>query len=345
MELLTDLLRVALKKRNSIITKINTFDLDRRKVEELWVSYEPKPKSDVLLCGIDGSMNYKEYKGFSLYAVTSSAVIFNEKIIEEIKESDVDVLNPYIRTTERVRLYMLTLETLIALKVCEKVDFILMDGSLMSNLLKSIPRNLRLTARLLKNHIINNFNSTTEIGVKGNTYDDQEFIYIQEFLKYLNCLKELIIKARDKIIAVAKTSQSTIYFRSIKPDIIVFQRLTRRSGYSKPYVYTLRDALRVFKNKKIEILINYLGNFYITTFYARLIDNGPVLKIEIPRKLNEDEIGNILDILSGYSVAGYPYPLRKAHMICDIKDKDMDCLVRLLGIYGESTGREYLEVL
>ena len=41
---------------------------------------------------------------------------------------------------------------------------------------------------------------------------------------------------------------------------------------------------------------------------------------------------------------GYPYPLKKAHADSDIKEQDMECILRILSAYDERTGREQHEI-
>lgn len=352
---LTELLEIALKKRDMILKEVRHVKTQVEKVKEFWVSYSPSQDiTFTTICGIDGSMNYREFKGFALYAVSAEGVVFNNSLIHEERMCDIDVLYPYYKVSERVRLYMSTLEIMIALKTLDKVNLLLLDGSILSNILRQAPNPTPKVLEVVEKYFDITSNETL-YDIKlikysfenelNSDYEIAEALYTLEYIRFLTLLTKLIQNAKSKIVAIAKNSQSTLYFKDVKPDILIFEKLTKEVGYSKPLVRRLSDMIPYYKKLIRRKFIHIFANIDFTIFYARLHRNGPVLKFEIPCKLSNLELKKILDIVSFYSVDGYPYPLRKAHEDTDIKDKEFENLIRLFKLYEEKTGREQLGLL
>jgi len=349
--MLAELLEMAVERREDLINKIRSLRVREDTVKRLWIPYTPKPLEGTVVCGVDGSVNFKEFKGFSIFALSAEAVMLDGETVEKVKLCDLDILYPYFRTRERVRVYMLIAETLVALRACEKADMILLDGSIISNIARHATRSLSLIrevfndsmlVRLLEDEEFNVRDLTDYLSSKGEF--SENYILCIELLKYIMLFKKLIRKGKGKLISIAKTSQSTLHFKGPKPDIAVFERLTRATGFSKPVVRRLSDILTAMRSKLPNFLENFFKDVEMTTFYFRIAEGGPVLKAEVPTRLSLRDIERLLDIISAYSVMGYPYPLKKAHADSDIRDQDMECILRVLSLYGERTGREQHEV-
>ena len=119
---------------------------------------------------------------------------------------------------------------------------------------------------------------------------------------------------------VSKRSDSTQLLGAPVGDIHYFDKASSDAGYSQPYY----DPIGV------------------SVFYARLSDHSPCLRVEVPGEMKEGGQKDVVDVLGGSSVDGYPYELRIAHESCVVSNGDMERLVDMLGLTGETGGREVL---
>jgi len=87
-------------------------------------------------------------------------------------------------------------------------------------------------------------------------------------------------------------------------------------------------------------IFNEEKNDEIIYFYFKLRKNSLTFKIETFRK-NENRIEEILSLIRGFEIKGYPYLLIRAHKEVKISHSDIQKLAKLLGI-KEKTGREIL---
>ena len=162
-----------------------------------------------------------------------------------------------------------------------------------------------------------------------------------EYLEYLLSIRQIL---KHNPVGISKTSAGRDYFESEIPDIILFEKVIRTEGYSKPKQVSIDKALkRLPLSPEIsrKFFNGFFDNLEFTIFYARLADNATVLKFEIPGRINEREIEELLARLKAISVEGYPYLLKKAHNDVVIKNRDMNRISKILGIF-EKTGREIL---
>jgi hypothetical protein len=158
---------------------------------------------------------------------------------------------------------------------------------------------------------------------------------ISRFVKYRReIIFEIIniIKNHDNIIFISKTSDSTTQFysfKSIAADIYYYNHIGQCPGFSIP-----------IENQ------DYSNYTSVIEIYARLKECTPIIKIEIPQKkrsdLKEEEIKELLNILSYHSVAGYPYCLKLAHENCKINSEDIARLSSIYGLTQESQTRDAL---
>lgn len=87
-------------------------------------------------------------------------------------------------------------------------------------------------------------------------------------------------------------------------------------------------------------IFNEGKNNEIIYFYFKLRKNSLTYKVETFRK-NENRIEEILSLIRGFEIRGYPYLLIRAHREVKISNSDIQKLAKLLGI-KEKTGREIL---
>jgi len=96
--MLTAILDVLLINREKILSKLDLL-LKRQKdlLEDIgWKSFSSGSVHICPIAAIDGSMNFKQYKGFMIYAVDSEAVIVEDDKMSVFKQlGDVDVLVPF----------------------------------------------------------------------------------------------------------------------------------------------------------------------------------------------------------------------------------------------------------
>ncbi len=349
--MLSELYEATLRNKEQIIQGIEEVKTDAKEVHNYWNNDSIDEDPHAIIGAEDGSMNKKEFKGSVLYAVDAEALTFDGKTLNSTSAGDVGIFPRQSFIENRLRLYMSLYEFKVSLKSIEKFnpDIFLMDGSLISELVRSlipasyIPPTHRIKIEEEYLPKIKSIYSTGEISVKrfkdevkvntesGDIKIDPN-IYL-EYLEYLLSIKQLLI---HHPVGISKTSTGAEYFESDLPDIIIFEKLTRSEGYSKPKLVSIDRALR-----RLPISHKFFDGLEFTIFYARLEDNATVLKFEIPGKIEEKEIKQILSKLKAISTGGYPYLLKKAHNDVVIKNKDINKISRMLGII-EKTGREIL---
>lgn len=230
---------------------------------------------------------------------------------------------------------MLNMELKVALWNLKNkdIDYYLYDGSLYSLLIQtnnkisingeslenSIFRYYGLYGEELKNKIFEeidskNINSSVEIS-NNSKFSEEEKIILEQ-LEYLILLSE-ILKYREKIVGVAKTSKMNIYFKdALIPDLAIFSRC-KNPGYSKPL-----DLVDEKINKNFYKNVEYFKKFGIDLKklnyqFLKLDDNNGTLCITSFEELDEDFFSNIQKI----SVSGYPYILKKSHENVKIEKK------------------------
>ncbi len=146
---------------------------------------------------------------------------------------------------------------------------------------------------------------------------------------FLDALVVKIMKKRDNVIFIAKTSNTKKQFESLGSlagDIFYYNHITNSPGFSK-----------IFVEKK------YGTDKVISSTFVRLSDSTPIIKLEfLGDHRDNDEIKSAMNKLYKTSVGGYPYALKLAHNNCKISDKELAKMVSLLGLSNEIGSREVL---
>jgi hypothetical protein len=135
-----------------------------------------------------------------------------------------------------------------------------------------------------------------------------------------------LVKEHSNAVFISKTSDSREIFERMGSkvgDIYFFNRISRRAGYSKPYPVT--------KYKEP-----------VTVVYARLSDFTPLIKLELPGEVTEQEVKRTIDQIAYGSVSGYPYVLKLAHNTALVSDNDIERLASIYGLKNEVGAREVL---
>ncbi|OWT32928.1 hypothetical protein BGI41_05045 [Methanobrevibacter sp. 87.7] len=305
--MLTSLYEEAAKKRGIIKEEIEEIDNSNFDINKFWnFDYiEPSNNNELKIAAGDGSYSSKKFLGFNIYAVAALGLIFDGKKLDSIENVELDATYHQKFFTDKLRAKMSIFEIENAISAIndKKVDYYMIDGSLLGDIIRPAPNDTEL-----------------------------QKLYIE---KLDNLVK--ILKYKRKMIAVSKTSTANEYFGSNIPDMSIFERFNKMEGYSNP-IY-----INVDNQVKREFIIHntFFKSLNFTIFYVRLDDYKNILKVELPYKADKDEVEEIISIIKRDSIEGYPYLLRKAHQDVIIRHKDIIDLSKILGLY-EKTGREML---
>ncbi len=329
-------------KKRAIREKADTIAArgDSDDVRSLWRPMEFKEEKRAIGAE-DGSENQRSYKGFALYAANAVSLVFNGAT-KEFVGSDVDLMAPY-RVEERISIYRGILEFRVALEALRFSDVFLVDGSLRSSL--SSPRGMNEGLDSEEREEVESLlpaleeSEKMEIASRGlgsgfGENRDVKQAYL-EYLEYLCCLARLLREGMDKIVAISKTSSRSTLSDGL-PDVAAFEGATPEPGYSE-LAYEGTAQMR----RSFPMYDDFLNGLEFTVSCVRLERGRGVMMMEVPRKLADEQVVEILEGIRAVSVDGYPYPLRKAHRRCAISNRDMDVILNSLGILAK-TGREAL---
>ena len=197
--------------------------------------------------------------------------------------------------------------------------------------------------------------------------DDRGIIALLEYIEKLmvlrRVLEENIDEDKSRIVYISKTSRTMEYFKKAEigekdvvpviSDILLFSYFTKKPGYSKPLIIPLEEVKRL---PDTGVLARIIRGFYdeigIALTFARIIEGGPVFKLEIPVKIAgggpsmeklESIIHTFMNYMKGLEVNGYPYPLIEVDKASKITRGDMHTIAQSIGLLPQITGREVLE--
>ncbi|WP_460025515.1 DNA double-strand break repair nuclease NurA [Infirmifilum sp. SLHALR2] len=194
--------------------------------------------------------------------------------------------------------------------------------------------------------------------------DQVELIVLLEYLEKLLATRILleqrvIGRGTPGLVFVSKTSRSRDHFtefenklnRMLPPDIVIFSYASTKPGFSRPMKATIEEVKGAMPSHGD--LAGLIAEFYerldFILSYVRLVENGPVLMLEIPVDrdvVGEDRYGDVVEhvlrYLNSLAYNGYPYPLIEAHRGSLITRDDIENMAMILGLLPGSTGREVL---
>jgi hypothetical protein len=206
--MLFELYSDALKRRDSIVSKINSNKESIFKdAEKRWVTYEPRV-TESRLAGIDSSFNYRRYKGFYLYAIAGVSITSKgDLIVNPIVKLDVEKLmydksRGYISPRNILLIRCMKIEYELAkrsAKEVDDIDFLLIDGSIIARF-----------------------------------YDQRFKQYYYDDIKGLSEYYKDLLRS-DNIIFVAKNSESNSILNGSLADIYYFSKVTSKPGYAYEY--------------------------------------------------------------------------------------------------------------
>ncbi len=183
----------------------------------------------------------------------------------------------------------------------------------------------------------------------------EAFLSKLAYFEYLLVLYDLFYSLENKpfIIGIAKTSQDTQLFKSAVPDIRLLHRFVYTLGYTQPLTISIESKAKektqewefseVFEKRKPQIA-HALKDITIKYFYGKYDSGRTISVIEVYENPEKESVNPelILDYLAYLSVGGYPFFLKKVDKDVRITHKDMQMIIRLLGLDKELTGREEL---
>ncbi len=305
---------------------------------------------------------------------------FSEEVTGDINLSVIkktDTVDQFLR----MLMFLCELKALLRLSLREKPDFLIIDGTLSSRFITIFPKtdwfsgeefegkiasiagefipllkenlfdeDITAFSHKVKRKVIERLNS--EFGEKGLRRDVIEATLSKlAYFEYLLLLHTLFygLDWNPIVIGIAKTSHSTEIFNKSIPDLRIFHQVINQTGYSHPYIYLNLEEIKWEFSQVFEYLeedIAYqLKEITIKYFYGKYEEGRTISLIELYENPGHMDIKpeHILDVLSYFSVEGYPFPLRKADKEVRITHKDMDFIESLLGLQREVHGREGLE--
>lgn len=305
--MLTSLYEEAAKKKGLIQEEIQEIDNSDFDINKFWnFDYiEPSNDNKLKIAAGDGSYSSKKFLGFNIYAVAALGLIFDGDRLDNIENIELDATYHQKFLTDKLRAKMSIFEIENAIRAIEEkdVDYYMIDGSLLGDIIRPAPND-----------------------------KDLQKLYIEKLDNLAN-----ILKYKDKMIAISKTSTSNDYFNNNIPDMSIFERFNKMEGYSNPKYINVNSQVK----REFMIHDSFFKSLDFTIFYIRLDDYKNILKVELPYKADNDEVEEIISIIKRDSVEGYPYLLKKAHQDVIIRNSDINDLSKILGLY-EKTGREML---
>lgn len=361
--MLDSLYSEAIRKKDSINEQSEEIFDKTLDVDAKWISEKisPTEAKHVLAAG-DGSFNKKKFLGYNFYAVAAESLIYNpntpDSRLKTVESVELDILPHQSFIDDRLRNIMGLFEIKTAIRTLNHfdIDYYMDDGSILGDLIRPIPRE-KDTPSIMDNDILKKIQDNITKEVRNDDVKISSLKFKEEFeevfennksrekalMSYLENIErllamKLLLNNKDKLIAISKTSTSNDIFHATVPDMAIFDKLTRNEGYSKPYYKKVDSEVK----RDFPIRNRFFRDLWFTIFFARLEDNGNIIKIELPYHAGEHQIKEILSILKSNSTDGYPYLLKKAHHDVVIKHKDIESLSQIIEFIDKS-GREMLD--
>lgn len=305
---------------------------------EYWFSHDGEDDS-LSTAACDGASGFREFSGLRLVAVNTVTVSDSDDVVEG---SFLDLLEAHAGFRERVRNLTAISELRNSLRAVSELrpDILLMDGSLIGTILRPVRYDGTLRADVkgwIRRNCLREISASPDtIAVHSGSFKEtlKDKFKSHRPLAYLEGLERLIsawklLKKTRNIIAVSERSTMSDIFEDI-PDMTVFDELTDGPGYSVP----VHRELSHLKGR-FPVLDAFFRSLEFTVFYARLEENGRVLKFEVPRRISADAVADHFESLRASSAGGYPHLLRRVKDDVRITDEDMDAIAGLIleGIY------------
>jgi len=210
-------------------------------------------------------------------------------------------------------------------------------------------------------------------GIGFTDIDDSVFeaafaftVFVEKLLSLRLLLDKSMVEGWG-LVYVSKRSRSKEYLRKLKTtrvgkafegrlsgptDMAVFSNYTRTPGFSKPLIVEEVETIKTLPSEGVlkKHVRDYFESIGIILTYVRLVQDGPVLKLEIPFRKGSavsastarEVVKSVMDMLAGESYNGYPYPLIQVDKLVKVTRQDLNQIAFSLGILPSLTGREVL---
>ncbi|MEZ0393851.1 MAG: DNA double-strand break repair nuclease NurA [Desulfurococcaceae archaeon] len=355
-------------------------------VEGLWAARTPKAPGPHGVSAVDGGSNFLELKWQALYAVVGYGMEGDgarEHWIGDVGLLSVQDVADFVRTLREI----CELKAALSLRarpiiIDGSVTPLLVDPSPLARR-ATLAEAFKITAKVLGEEAVDEVwrglqeqrrrlrDSARFLGepfiaraLVRNTREGADVVFpflllVERLLALRMLLEEAGTEAGDVpgVAFLSKSSRGRQYCERIDAcrahpllsDSTVFELATRRSGYSSPVRVPEEGVIKAMPREGAlgELVRDFFEEVGIYASYVRLIDDGPVLRLELavrgggPKDVARS-IEALMDVLAGSSYEGYPYPL----IVADRKARvERDALLRLawsLGSVVPMTGREVL---
>lgn len=302
-------------------------------VSEYWIRHESMDDS-LSTAAAEGGSGFKEFSGLILAAINTAVLSDSGEIVEG---SFLDILGPQSGIRERVRNLTAICEfknSIIAMEDLQP-DLLILDGSLIGTILRPVKYDGVLGNDVkgwIRSHCLREVAASMDgVHVHSRSMEDtirdalrseRPVVYLEGIERMVSIWK-LLKKTRD-IVAVSERSTMSDIFGDMS-DLSVFNTLTAGPGHSVP-VHRELSGLK----GRFPVLDAFFSSLEFTVFYARLEENGRVLKFEVPRRLGTAEIGEYLEGLRASSADGYPHILRRVKEDVRITAPEMDIIAGMV---------------
>jgi len=240
--MLNSVLKDAIKNRDETLSVLKgpKYNQIIQKAKDNWIDYAPQ-KENVISAGIDSSFNSTKFQGAELWAVTAVSAKYNGEILVDIHSFGLDI-NPQLASLAS------KMEIEACIQTVEKVDLVLMDGSLYSQFMT---RQEDLTDSLI-----------SAIGIRGNV------LFISKTSNTRKQFEEFDSIAGDIFYynhATVKPGFSKIFeddnFGEAKTITTVFARLSESLPLIKIEVFGKGYSNEDIKSIMNEIYTNSIGGY------------------------------------------------------------------------------------
>ncbi len=369
------------------LKKIN-FDALEDMVHRYWKPYHPKTIKDQSIAAVDGGEGRKEFFGYTLYIVSGVSIVYASKprqygfvdidilhppsigerisLFREILEGRAGIMASREADTlfldGSLRSIMIAPRPLREETMPKTISRAheLFGENVFQDLEATVLENLYD----YENTWYNPITSHTFMKDKILTDEHNDAIILVEYIEKLIIYRELLKKMKkgeNTLVYVSKRSRAQNYFKDmdkellppgtpLPSDIVLFQWFTSEPGYSIPIIpeETSEAGSRFKVMPSVAGLREFYDKLKIAITYVRLVEDGPLLKLEIPVFGWKGELETLIEKLmdklytSSSPSGGYPYPLIEADKQAKIPRAVVDNVALLLGLSPVPSGREVL---
>ena len=167
-------------------------------------------------------------------------------------------------------------------------------------------------------------------------------------IEQLPIICHILKNFNHKIISISKTSHSHNICKKSLSDRALFEYYCSNSGYSEYYKnddnrFRIHTPFYV-KYKSYPVYDEYLSNLIFTNRFVKLSKIASPIKIQLSYDASEKEFIDVLNMLNTISLTstGYPVILKKVHDDIKITNKNMNNIIRNMGLNNLKQERSML---